>query len=91
MQASCLHPDFGVEVRHVDLRTVTADHLYPEIRELFERHSLLLFRDQDLDEPAHRALAELFGPLRGPERYRSRHAAAAPDGVECRDSGWADG
>src|ERR1700752_4201624 len=63
MQAFGLHPDFGVEVRHADLRTVTADHLYPEIRELFEQHSLLLFRDQDLDEPAHRALAELFGPL----------------------------
>ena len=44
MQALGLHPDFGVEVRQVDLRTVTADHLYPEIRELFERHSLLLFR-----------------------------------------------
>ena len=63
MQAFGLHPEFGVEVRHVDLRAVTADHLYPEIRELFERHSLLLFRGQDLDEPAHRALAELFGPL----------------------------
>ena len=44
MQAFGLHPDFGVEVRDVDLRTVTADRLYPEIRELFERHSLLLFR-----------------------------------------------
>ena len=63
MQTLCLHPDFGIEVRHVDLRAVAADHLYPEIRELFERHSLLLFRDQDLDEKVHRALAELFGPL----------------------------
>ena len=75
MQALCLHPDFGVEVRHVDLRTVTADHLYPEIRELFERHSLLLFRDQDLDEPAHRALAELFGPL---EDLRDTEAGMPP-------------
>jgi len=75
MQAFCLHPDLGVEVRHVDLRTVTADHLYPEIRELFERHSLLLFRDQDLDEPAHRALAELFGPL---EDLRDTEAGMAP-------------
>jgi len=58
-----LHPDFGVELLEVDLRAVTADRLYPEIRELFERHSLLLFGGQDLDEPAHRALARLFGPL----------------------------
>jgi len=75
MQASFLHPDFGVEVRHVDLRGVTADHLYPEIRELFEQHLLLLFRDQDLDEPAHRALAELFGPL---ENLRDTEAGAPP-------------
>ena len=75
MQTLCLHPDFGVEVRHVDLRAVTADHLYPEIRELFERHSLLLFRDQDLDEPVHRALAELFGPL---ENLRDTEAGMPP-------------
>ena len=75
MQASSLHPDFGVEVRDVDLRTVRADHLYPEIRELFERHSLLLFRGQDLDEPAHRGLAELFGPL---EDLRDAEPGMAP-------------
>src|SRR5215475_2391966 len=75
MQTRCLHPDFGIEVRQVDLRAVMTDHLYPEIRELFERHSLLLFRDQDLDEPAHRALAELFGPL---ENLRDAEAGMAP-------------
>ena len=75
MQTLCLHPDFGVEVRHVDLRAVAADHLYPEIRELFERHSLLLFRGQDLDEPVHRALAELFGPL---ENLRDTEAGMPP-------------
>ncbi|SMF79475.1 alpha-ketoglutarate-dependent 2,4-dichlorophenoxyacetate dioxygenase [Tistlia consotensis] len=73
MQTVGLHPDFGVEVLHVDLRDVTASRLYPEIRALFEQHSLLLFRGQRLDEPAHRALAELFGPL---EDLRD-----APDGV----------
>ncbi len=47
----------------VNLRTVTAEKLYPEIRDLFEQYSLLLFRGQDLDESQHRALAALFGPL----------------------------
>jgi alpha-ketoglutarate-dependent 2,4-dichlorophenoxyacetate dioxygenase len=75
MHTLCLHPDFGVEVRHVDLRTVTVDHLYAEIRERFERHSLLVFRDQDLDEPVHRALAELFGPL---ENLRDTEAGMPP-------------
>ncbi len=75
MQTSFLHPDFGVEVHHVDLRGVTADHLYPEIRELFEQYSLLLFRDQQLDEPAHRGFAALFGPL---ENLRDTGQGMAP-------------
>ena len=60
---SKLHDDFGVEVHDIDLREVTQDSLYPDIRALFEMHSLLLFRGQDLDEAAHRKLAMLFGPL----------------------------
>ncbi len=63
MWTTALHDDFGVEVHETDLRTVTAKNLYPEIRDLFEQHSLLLFRGQDLDESQHRALAALFGPL----------------------------
>jgi alpha-ketoglutarate-dependent 2,4-dichlorophenoxyacetate dioxygenase len=60
-----------VIVEGVDLRTVTKDHLYPEIRELFERHSALLFRDQSLDDASHTALAELFGPLENREAMAS--------------------
>ena len=63
MWTTALHDDFGVEVHAVNLRTVTAENLYPDIRDLFEQYSLLLFRDQDLGESQHRALAELFGPL----------------------------
>jgi alpha-ketoglutarate-dependent 2,4-dichlorophenoxyacetate dioxygenase len=58
-----LHPDFGVEVTGVDLRDATADHLYPGIRDAFERHSLLLFRNQNLAPRAHQDLAGLFGPI----------------------------
>jgi len=58
-----LHDQFGVEVKGIDLRTVTETRGYPQIRAAFEAHSLLLFRDQDLDEAAHRRLAELFGPI----------------------------
>lgn len=58
-----LHDDFGIEIRGVDLRAVTRDHLFPQIRAMFEAHSLLLFRGQDFDEDTHRALATLFGPI----------------------------
>lgn len=63
MLARPLHPSFGVEVEGVDLRTVTAESGYPELRQLFESDSLLLFRDQHLDDAAHLAFAQLWGPI----------------------------
>jgi len=58
-----LHARFGMAVDDVDLRTVTQDHLYGAIREAFEKHSVLLFRGQQLDDAEHVRLARLFGPL----------------------------
>ncbi|HXQ40433.1 MAG TPA: TauD/TfdA family dioxygenase [Candidatus Udaeobacter sp.] len=58
-----LHPRFGVEIHDVDLRGVTARDGYPAIRQAFESHTLLLFRDQRLDDDAHLALGALFGPI----------------------------
>lgn len=75
LETEPLHPKFGVEVRGVDLREVTATHLYPEIRALFERHSLLLFRGQNLDAASHTRLAELFGPLENREAMAGGEAA----------------
>ena len=63
MQLTPLHPRFGVQVDGIDLRTVTATHGYPDIRKAFEQHSLLLFRNQSLDDAAHLALGALFGPV----------------------------
>ena len=63
-----LHPLFGVEVHDVDLRAAGRDHLYPWIRKLFEVHSLLLFREQSLDDRSLIAFAELFGPIENREK-----------------------
>lgn len=63
METKPLHPRFGVEISGVDLRDLRPDHLYPDVRALFERESLLLFRGQSLDEEAHNDLALLFGPI----------------------------
>ncbi|MEM7226415.1 MAG: TauD/TfdA family dioxygenase [Pseudomonadota bacterium] len=63
MRTTALHEDFGVEVHGVDLKEATLEAVYPALRALFEDHSLLLFRNQDLGEACHRVLAELFGPL----------------------------
>lgn len=59
-----LHDDFGVEVVGVDLAAPDRDG-YPALRALFEAHSLLLFRGQDLDAAAHRRVAAFFGPIEG--------------------------
>ena len=63
MHTTPLHPCFGVEVHDVDLRQVTSANGYPKIRQAFETHSLLLFRDQSLDDEAHLAFGALFGPI----------------------------
>lgn len=63
MRMTPLHDRFGVEIHDVDLRRVTADKDYPEIRAAFEAHSLLLFRGQDLDDAQHLAFGALFGPI----------------------------
>lgn len=63
VRTSPLHERFGVEVHDVDLRDVTAGQGYPKIRELFEHHSLLLFRDQEMSEDLHTNFALLFGPM----------------------------
>ena len=63
LRMTSLHPRFGVEVHDLDLRQVTATDGYPEIRRAFETHSLVLFRDQRLDDAAHLGLGSLFGPI----------------------------
>lgn len=63
MDLTPLHPRFGVEMRGIDLCQATAERGYPDIREAFEAYSLLLFRNQQLDDEAHLALGALFGPV----------------------------
>lgn len=61
MHTTALHPDFGVEIKDIDLTRVTADGDYPAIRDHFERHSLLLFRDQRLEDDDIVRLGRMFG------------------------------
>ena len=78
MNTTQLHECFGVEVHDVDLGAVTETDGYRQIREMFEEHSLLLFRRQNIDDEAQIRFAKLFGPIEraipgavgaGTERY----------------------
>lgn len=62
METTPLHGDFGIEIGGIDLDDLSAA-MACNLRALFEEHSLLLVRDQNLDEAEHRRLAEVFGPL----------------------------
>lgn len=70
MQTKPLHRDFGLEVTGCDLGRLDEDGGFAEIRTLFEQHSLLLFRDQPLDDAEHLALGRRFGPLEDREDDR---------------------
>ena len=63
-----LHPRFGREIHDIDLRDVTVDNLYADIRCAFEQCSLLLFRNQTIDDARHLKLAGLFGPVENREK-----------------------
>lgn len=67
MKTSPLHPRFGLILHDIDLRQVTATHIYPEIRQAFETHSALLIPAQHISDADHQHLAELFGPLENRE------------------------
>src|SRR5215467_10688633 len=45
-----LHPLFGAEIGLVDIGRPLDDSTFAEIRAAFEDYSLLLFRDQELDD-----------------------------------------
>ena len=44
---------FGVEVEGIDLTKVTTQEQFQQIRDLFDTHSALLFRNQALTEAVH--------------------------------------
>ncbi|MBI1416804.1 MAG: TauD/TfdA family dioxygenase [Limimaricola sp.] len=88
-----LNPNFGVEVRGLNLMDVSADTLFPEIRALFEEHSALLFRGQDLTPEKHLELAGLFGPVedREADERKPGEAFKIPEVSNVLDDGTTSG
>src|SRR5262249_34035758 len=81
----------GIEIQGVDLSMLTAEAGYPAVRQAFEMHSLLLFRDQRLDDAAHLAFGALFGPIEdrsqgknGPDPRVSRVSNRGEEGAIAR-------
>ncbi len=64
MELVPLGPGFGVEVKGVSLLDVATDaQAYKAVRDAFETHSLLVFRDQEIADDIQVAYSRAFGPL----------------------------
>jgi alpha-ketoglutarate-dependent 2,4-dichlorophenoxyacetate dioxygenase len=58
-----LHPLFGAEVSGIDITRPLSAREFGPIRAAFEEHSVLLFRDQPMDDEKQIAFSDYFGPL----------------------------
>jgi alpha-ketoglutarate-dependent taurine dioxygenase len=63
MDITELSPALGVEIRGLDARRPLGAAAERRLRELYERHHLLLFREQHLDGPEQVRLTAVFGPI----------------------------
>lgn len=88
LQTTPLTDRFGVEVHGLDLATLD-EQGYAEIRAAFEEHSVLLLRNQDLDDAAHMRLAKYFGPIedRNADERPEGEAFKVPEVSNIRDDG----
>lgn len=89
MKTTPLNPHFGVQVHDFDLSKVTQETGYPTLRDLFEEHSALLFRGQDLPSQEHLRLAGLFGPVE--DRKKDERPADSPPEVAMVSNETAEG
>ena len=58
-----LHDDFGVEVLGAEIGPDLDDHAFSQIEEAAERHSLVLLRNQKLNDERQLAFSKRFGEL----------------------------
>jgi taurine dioxygenase len=75
-----LHPLIGAEIRGVDLRYPLDGDTLRQIRDAWHKHTVLVFRDQNLSEDDQRRFASYIGPVA--KRVRPPKANVRADGPE---------
>lgn len=64
MEVLQLGPAFAAELRGVDLIDVaSSDAAYRTVRDAFEEHSVVVFRDQEIGDDVQVGFSRAFGPL----------------------------
>ena len=99
LQLKPLHPLFAAEATGIDLARALEADAVRAIEAAMDRHAVLVFRDQPLDQDQQIAFARRFGTLdiglrranRGPHRFKYEElidiSNVAPDGaIAARDS-----
>ncbi|MEM6596521.1 MAG: TauD/TfdA family dioxygenase [Pseudomonadota bacterium] len=79
MQISNLTPAFGIEIAGLDLRDVKSPADFAPLRDLFETHSALLFKRQEITDDDHRRLASFFGEVE--DRLKDERKAGEPAAI----------
>ena len=83
-QCHALSPDAGVEITGVDLRQTIDDAGKAELRNLFDRHQLLLFRNQGIDPEDQVRVLAIFGLVCAEHAGGAKHSYVSnvrPDGL----------
>jgi taurine dioxygenase len=75
-----LHPIIGAEIGGVDLRYPLDDETIRQIKDAWHKHTVLLFRDQNLSEGDQRRFASYFGPIA--KRVKPPSTTVERDGPE---------
>jgi taurine dioxygenase len=74
-----LHPVIGAEVSGVDLSRPLGEETLRQIKDAWHRHTVLVFRDQNLSEDDQRRFASYFGPVATRVRPPQTSATASVD------------
>jgi taurine dioxygenase len=73
-----LHPAIGAEIGGVDLSRPLSAETMRQIKDAWHKHTVLVFRDQNLSEDDQRRFASHFGPVA--KRVQPRAGATGLDG-----------
>lgn len=80
MRVTPLHPHIGARADGIDLRSPLTAELRAAIEAAMDRHAVLVFPGQDLDDDQHMAFGAAFGPVEhtratvDAEKHRLKHA-----------------
>lgn len=63
MNITPLHQEFGAEISGIDLSQPLSEQAFAEVDQAINQYSILLFRNQNLDDASHVAFTQRFGTL----------------------------